>query len=312
MIRWHGAVLFSSVVSTRLKRSFCFLLLLVISCTSPGSQPEGDPLSLWQIDHGESRVYLLGSVHALKPEHYPLSNTIEEAYEQSETTVFEIDLARLSSYEIALIMKELGSYTTPHSVETELSRETLVLLNEYIDKNKFQAGVFSKLKPWMISLQIALYEMKKSGYDAKLGIDQYFQTKAQEEDKPIVQLESFREQIELLAGDSKELQDISLQTTLLESETVSSIIGELVSAWQRGAADEMYALSTRDESRYPELKAQMEKLLDDRNVKMAEKIKGFLNEKGSYFVVVGALHMGGPRGLLKLLEDDFKVVQMYK
>jgi len=312
MIKWHGAAQFLSGVSISLRRLFCFLLLLVFACTSPGSQPESKALSLWQIDHEEARVYLLGSVHALKPEHYPLSKTIEDAYSQSDITVFEIELGRLSSYEIALIMQELGSYTTPHSVESALSEKTLLLLNEYIIKNKFETGVFSQLKPWMISLQIALYEMRKSGYDSNLGIDQYFQMKAQKEGKPIIQLESFREQIELLAGDSKELQDLTLQSTLQESETVSSLIGDLVLAWQSGAADEMYAISTRDEHSYPELKGQMEKLLDDRNVKMAAKIKGFLNGNEHYFVVVGALHMGGPRGLLKLLGDDFKVIQMYE
>lgn len=310
MIRWPGAVRYSSVVTISLKSSICVLLLLIFSCSSPGSPKEGVPLSLWQIKHGEAVVYLLGSVHALKPEHYPLSQKIEAAYQASDTTVFEIDIAKVSSYDTAQIMRKFGAYTAPQSVESELSEETLLLLNEYIEAEKFQNGVFSTLKPWMISLRIALYEMTKSGYESSLGIDQYFQSKARKEGKPILQLETFLEQIELLAGDTAALQDMSLRATLLERESVNAIIGELVSAWQRGAADEMYAISTRDENRYPELKDQMEKLLDDRNVKMASKIRAFLTGEGTYFVVVGALHMGGPMGLLTILGDDYKITQI--
>ena len=48
----------------------------------------------------------------------------------------------------------------------------------------------------------------------------------------------------------------------------------------------------------------LETLLDDRNVAMAKKVRRYLKDaKRTYFVVVGAGHLVGEKGLVALLED---------
>jgi uncharacterized protein YbaP (TraB family) len=52
------------------------------------------------------------------------------------------------------------------------------------------------------------------------------------------------------------------------------------------------------------------KLLDDRNVVMADKIDAWLGEDTDVFVVVGAGHFAGEMGILHLLEQKgWKVEQ---
>jgi uncharacterized protein YbaP (TraB family) len=63
----------------------------------------------------------------------------------------------------------------------------------------------------------------------------------------------------------------------------------------------MYELSAQSSMDHPELEAQLNRLLDDRNVAMVKKIDSYMATDDTYFVVVGALHMGGPRGILRLL-----------
>ena len=217
----------------------------------------------------------------------------------------------LASGELVMKMQELGLFSRPQRLESELSQSTLTLLSEYLQKNKLEIASFSQYRPWWLALHIALLEMSKLGYKAELGIDQYVQHKARVEGKTIYQLESVREQIELLAGGSHELQDLFLRATIIESDSAKTMIHELVNAWQRGAADEIYTLSTKDEDKYPELNKQMERLLDKRNVKMAKTITQYLEQDGSYFVVVGALHMCGPMGLVSLLSKNYVVEQIY-
>ena len=43
---------------------------------------------------------------------------------------------------------------------------------------------------------------------------------------------------------------------------------------------------------------------------MAYKIREYANTKGTYLVVVGALHMGGEEGIIKLLRDSYEVTQL--
>ena len=63
-------------------------------------------------------------------------------------------------------------------------------------------------------------------------------------------------------------------------------------------------------STYPALDAQIEKLIDNRNALMAKKIGGYLQSKQTTLVVVGALHMGGERGILNLMSPDNAIEQM--
>ena len=85
----------------------------------------------------------------------------------------------------------------------------------------------------------------------------------------------------------------------------------ILSAWQEGEADKMYEISVQSSLDHPELEAQLNRLLDDRNVAMVKKIDSYLATADTYFVVVGALHMGGPRGILRLLGKDHDVVQLH-
>jgi len=58
-------------------------------------------------------------------------------------------------------------------------------------------------------------------------------------------------------------------------------------------------------------KSLTKKLLDDRNVTMAAKVDEYLKGKDPVFVVVGAAHIVGDKGIAKLLRDKgYKVEQV--
>jgi uncharacterized protein len=52
-----------------------------------------------------------------------------------------------------------------------------------------------------------------------------------------------------------------------------------------------------------------EKLIYKRNRNMARKIEGFLGTNGTYFVVVGAAHLLGDRGIIQLLREKGYTVE---
>ncbi len=271
-----------------------------------------DALSLWRIDQDEATVFLLGSVHALKDDLYPLDQQIERAFKQSDKAVFEVDLELASSYEMSVLLQQEGTYASPQTIDTELTSKTRHLLFDYLNDNGLELVDFRRMRPWLLTLRIGMMELGNLGYKPELGIDLYYQRKARQLGKPILQMETYSQQILLLASDSPEIQDISLRSSLEELEHLPSMIDDLILAWQEGAADRMYELSTLPAERYPQLKDQMSRLLDKRNLRMAEKIRGYLKTDETYFVVVGALHMGGPQGLLALLRNHYKVIQLHQ
>lgn len=57
---------------------------------------------LWKVTGpGDSRVYLLGSFHLLKPQDYPLSPDVEQAFEASQRVVFELSPEDMQSPQLA-------------------------------------------------------------------------------------------------------------------------------------------------------------------------------------------------------------------
>src|SRR4051794_31084794 len=57
--------------------------------------PASQKHSLWKVKGKENTVYLLGSVHVLRKDSYPLPALMEAAYTNSGISVFETDIGKL-------------------------------------------------------------------------------------------------------------------------------------------------------------------------------------------------------------------------
>lgn len=268
------------------------------------------PLSLWYFENVDAQIYLLGSMHAMKPDMYPLAEPFLNAFAKAEKVVFEVDLTKLDAYETSLVMQQQGMYISPDSIEHDLHPKTLALLKKYLAAVGMVMDQVKQMKPWYLALTIGQTELSRLGYDPDYGIDQYFQGRASDEGKQILQLESFREQIEILSSDRMFIQDLSLRASLEELSSAEEDLDLLVEAWRLGAADKMLELTLISVTRYPELSEQLDNLIFERNARMAHKIREYAETSGTYLVVVGALHMGGENGLVQLLGNEFNVKQL--
>lgn len=283
------------------------VFFLIVSCASAQQAP--DRVSLWKITRGEAIVYLLGSVHALKPDAYPLPDSMERAFNESSQTVFEVDLSRTNEQDISKLVRQLGFYDSSRTLQTELSEDTLKLLKSHLTKRAIQFEAVQTMKPWLLSMKLAMEELTSLEYEAERGIDRYFLLKARSMGKPVIQLESISGQLQLLASDSPDIQELALRVGIEESPKAEQQLETLIDAWRRGDADAMWQIAIGN-STYPALDAQINKLIDNRNLLMAKKIGTYLQSKQTTLVVVGALHVGGERGILNLMSADNTIEQM--
>lgn len=292
-------------------KGLLYICLLAMICLTGAVQADDSrKLCLWQIDHGGSRVYLLGSVHLMKEDMYPLPEPITAAFNESDVVVFEIDLTEMDAKEIASLMEQQGIYTPPATISDDLAPETLELLTDYLEEEGIRLDQVSQMKPWMLSLYISIMDLKQLGFKTELGLDQHLNQKAMDLNKETDGLESAAQQISFLSGDQIEIQDLSLRAYLSERHQVQEETGQMISAWNDGDADELYDLAIDQIMDYPELQNQMDRLILERNLNMVQKIRGYLDSQRKYLVVAGALHMGGPEGIIQLLSEDFTVEQI--
>ena len=117
-----------------------------------------------------------------------------------------------------------------------------------------------------------------------------------------------REHAEVFGGLSDRQGETLLLLTFIPGEKTGSGKDEIMTAWRRGDVD---ALAGIMYSSFREMPSFAERLLETRNRKWIPKIEGYLRSGKTYFVVVGAGHLGGRSGVLALLrEKGYEVSQL--
>jgi uncharacterized protein YbaP (TraB family) len=290
-------------------------LALARGASSQDAKPDAKATKafLWHVTTEKGSVYLLGSIHIAPPELYPLAKEIETAYAASKFLVVECDVEKGSPEEMQKIVMEKGMYGENDALSKHVARETLASLTKTATDLGIDIATLEKMKPWMVAVQLSALRMQNLGLDPSKGIDKHFLKKAKKpgKEKEVLELESVEEQLGLFAGFSDEQQEKFLVSTLGEVDGMKEQMDALFTAWKDGDAKKMEAATFGELKKKPELKLVFEKMFDERNVKMVAKIEGYLKDKGPHFVVVGAGHLVGPKGLLQLLTDKkYKVEQV--
>ena len=86
-------------------QNFCLALL---ATSFPALADDAHPLAMWQIDGVNNSVYLLGSIHMLREEDYPLPSAIYTAYEEAEVLIMELDMDDLDPVADQALAIDLG------------------------------------------------------------------------------------------------------------------------------------------------------------------------------------------------------------
>jgi uncharacterized protein YbaP (TraB family) len=267
---------------------------------------------LWKVTSTTNTIYLLGSVHVASVDFYPLPAEIDDAFARSKLLVVEVNTAKIDKAKMQKLVIEKGQYPAGESLSKNLSKETMDQLRAYCVKRKIGVEQFEQYRPWMVNLTVSQIEMKISGLSGEHGIDKHFLEEAKIAEKPVRELETLEGQIELFAGRTLELQEKILAITLAETGELKGRLETMMAAWKVGDAGAMEELVLRAPlKRHPEAKLVHEKMIYPRNGQMVEKIEGYLKGSDSCFVVVGALHLVGDRGIVKMLEDrKYRVEQI--
>ena len=281
-------------------------VLLIVSLTgslvSAQSAPSYSQKSfLWKVQSSRSTIYLLGSIHFLKDDVYPLNQTIENAYESSDKLVVEADINQLGNLDLKRLA-DRAFYKSGDHIEKHVSPETYRLVKKESASLGMPAELIGMQKPWLLALSFQAMQLMRLGYDPQHGVDYHFLARAQGK-KRILELESLDDQLNLLSGFSDKEQERFLLYTLKTLSSMDSQVGSMVRAWASGDAQAMESILSEASQLDASLAPIVGKLFDERNMRMTSKIEGYLNSNGSYFVIVGAGHLVAKRGIVELLKN---------
>jgi len=272
---------------------------------APAAVARGTKLFLWKATSPTTEVYLLGSIHLGKKEWYPLAKEIDGAFEKSKVLVLEADPAKADQLKLQQLVFQHGLYAGDDSLAKHVPAETLKATQELAATLGIPAASLDKMRPWFVAMTLSVISIQKLGYSPEFGIDRVFASRAKDQNKETLELESMEFQIKLLSGFADDLQAKYLAATVDESGKSKEQMEKMVESWRNGdvATFEKETIA-KPREKHPELAEFHKKMIDDRNEGMAKKVEGYLKTKDVYFVVAGAAHLVGEKGIVKLLQKD--------
>lgn len=284
------------------------LWLLLLLLASLAQAAESDRGLIWKVEGAAKPSYLLGSIHLAPPSLYALPKTVTEAFAAADALVVEVDLLSADAMKLGRLTAERGIYPAGQSLRQEIGDAEWAALERALRRYGYSPQFADRQRPWLVQMSLAAAAFMAEGYDQNAGLDLHFLPQAKAEGMPVRELETAESQLALLSGFPPALQRRMLAHTVRQLLEEEIEIGELAESWRRGDAAALGEVVMREFGGFPEVEAA---LVHERNAAMAARLRGWLKDGRSYFIVTGAAHMLGESGLAAALRRaGYKVNQL--
>jgi len=272
----------------------------------------------WVVEDEDTLIYLLGSIHLGIPDLYPFDKKLVKAFDESDALLVEANILDTEALEY---YSEKAMYTDGSTLKDAVAPETYAKLEQVAKLYGLPMEQLTVQKPWMLSSALSMLAMDDSfGMTpqemAMHGIDIYFLLNAQLQQKPVIELEGTRAQVDMFEGLSPEAQEQSLVAVLdsiinPSEDNQSEVLQEWFTSWKQGNVEEFAKSFQAMEGTSSEFNEMLFGLRDEQ---MAKKIMNVLEEKeGKYFVVVGSGHFLIDKNIRYHLEKNgYKVKPFYQ
>ena len=296
------------MIETQFKRIIAkgfSLVLLFVFFGVAGEARAQDKSFLWRVRSDKSNIYILGSVHFLKKEHYPLNGTIETAFDSTQKLVLEIDLKSEDSGTAQRVTLEKG-INRERTLQQNVSPETYSLAEKRAQELSIDIRALSPLKPWVVALTMTALQLQKLGFDPNYGVDRYLAERAVKSGKEIVGLETVAFQIGLVDQLAEIDQESMLRQSLKEMDLFDKGLDQIVRAWSKGDVTTLERLLLSGMREYP---AVYQTIIVDRNRRWVRQIEKMIEQGESALIAVGAAHLVGKDGVIELLRARGYIVE---
>jgi len=274
--------------------------LVLWTCTLP-SRADTPLHSLWELHGKHNSVFLLGSIHVLRPADYPLDPAVMRAYAGSKSLVMEINLADMDLEQLQGEMMASAMLPEGKSLPEVLGAKRYARAETLAREVGVELSTFDQFAPWFAAEAISQLQLMQLGFEPTSGVEMYFLERARGDGKSVAGLETVRDQIALFEGLSMDAQAEYLVSSLEQAHELPKQVDDMVHAWQRGDTawfnDQLRSELGRDPALY-------QSVLAARNRKWIPKIEALLNDDKNYLVIVGTGHLVGRNSVIEMLKKD--------
>ncbi len=287
-----------------MRRAYAFWLLLCAGLLLQAQAFAEPHAPFYKAVRNGQLVYVLGTLHVGEPAFYPLRPAIETAIRQSAQVYLEIDQDE-AGVEQKLAQAMLCERPC---LKEALSASEWDTLAQRLGNQEAALRELERMRPWAAAIVLTLGDFAALGLSAGQGVEKRVSLLAGGD--KLAGLESADEQIRLFTDMTPaEQKEMLVQWLGMSVRERLRLNQQLVELWKQGDADAMQAWYREVEARYsdnPAIAASFDrKFLIRRNHAFVERLLARIGDQaGPYFLAVGALHLGGPEGVLALLKNQ--------
>jgi len=300
--------------------SFLFLPFIAVvflaSCKGPkAATANTDTLPnalLWKIE-GKALPepsYLFGTIHMIPEEDYFFPSGLEDAFKQSDRVVFEIDLDEMSDMGSMMGMLSNLMMDDGMTLNKIMSPAEYKEVSAYFEAMGLPMFMLNTVKPMFLSM-LAEMNMDPSSMESEeiISYEMELYDMANSSSKTVGGLETMAYQMSIFDSipytDQAKMLLESVRGTTLESD----LFDETVELYKHQNIEAMVTMVTEsNEIHYEDV------LLNNRNRNWIPIMEKKMS-KGSVFFAVGAGHLGGDQGVIRLLKKagyELTPVSVYK
>jgi uncharacterized protein len=266
-----------------------------LTCGTAAADP-----AAWRIEgKNGGEVALLGSMHVLRASDYPLPALVDDLYARADVLVMEIDLDDLDPASMQSALVTAALLPPNETLASVLDAEVYDEAARSAKAIGLDLALLDRVEPWLVAITLLDMGMRKIGFEAERGLEQYLVRKAAANNKEIVGLETIGQQVQIFDGLSAHDQQALLEQTLDELDEGGTMMGELANAWRAGKLETLTKDLLGDFDDFPEL---YDSLVIRRNAAWTDELERMLRDGRRYLVVVGAMHLVGEDSVVNRLE----------
>ncbi len=256
----------------------------------------------WKASRDQHEIFLLGSIHVGDESLYPLPEEVLAAFNACEVIGVEVDVNNPANMKkMKWLMVSNATYPGVDHIGRHLQADSFSDLNKFYQRQGQDPADFKKYLPWYHLIMVSHSYSKALGLSEAWGVDKYFLGKVGVRQK-LEELERFEDQAFLITNvmNSKGLLEYELKNQTSSREKIS----RMLEAWKSGDSVAMEKIIFEKERESdPDYRYFMDELHGKRNLVLATKIEDYVNRKTKAFVILGAAHFLGDKGILKLLAE---------
>lgn len=288
---------------------FAFSFVACQSAQNSSTQTIPDKLEkslLWELTGPglKKPSYIFGTIHLISEKDYFWTDVMEKHFAKTKKLVMEIDMSKVLS--TGMQMLQLAAMEEGKTLKDLVSEEDYNLVKNYFEKETKSKEAkmipFSTLANWKPMLLTSYIYVDMIDGDTKT-YEMELMYKAQDAEMTFGGLETVQDQMDVFAkipykDQAEQLVEMIKETK--KEQTGENEFAKMVKLYTEQDVDGLLSATTGD---MDEMEGGQELLLDNRNKNWIPLIIE-MAKKEPVFFAVGAGHLGGKTGVIRLLMKE--------